>query len=326
MYKRVLESLKNRMAIPKQKVTSSEAKRISVSYEAEQETVLMALLLKVGVESFTLMCPRKRSDNSQFLDILGISILGQQLNFQDYIEHLILASGKSIAKTSKNGVKYDKRNHNAATNNTLVALLEKAGFNIVFKNTKDSNVTLKMNRVNVISFGNLVLSWDVITSVGSKMNMKIKQIAQGSKKEENFVLTLATLDIADFIEQCTFTAHIDQKVLLEYINPMACSAQIEGNYTDTVTPFNTAVFNQSEVSSKVPKTILNEAKEEELPPVPLDDEVQQIEQFQQMVPAIFVDPISGLYYYYSCQPNLFVEGQNVIQQTENNEETFFTNA
>ncbi|ELP91994.1 hypothetical protein EIN_386880 [Entamoeba invadens IP1] len=115
------------------KTKCTEAKRVSVSYEAEQQAVLMWILLQGDVTSFTVQCPRKKSETSQFVEISTVEICGEKIDFSEYIEHFIEASGKALDKSSKNYNKYNKRNHIAAINNTLILLVQMSGFNVVLK-------------------------------------------------------------------------------------------------------------------------------------------------------------------------------------------------
>ncbi|KAL7717453.1 Uncharacterized protein QTN25_005261 [Entamoeba marina] len=170
------------MAISQRKNKFTQAKRISVSFEGEQETVLMAILCQYGI-SFTIQCPRKRSDTCQFVDIKNITIENQTYDLVSYIEHMIVESGKQIDQSEKNYMKYNKRNHIAATNN------------FAFKNSKDAEVTLKMKRINVLSVGSNTITGEDISAFGMALNTELKNYVKGNKRDTPVIISAMQLPL-----------------------------------------------------------------------------------------------------------------------------------
>ncbi|KAL7719696.1 Uncharacterized protein QTN25_003391 [Entamoeba marina] len=189
------------MAISQRKNKFTQAKRISVSFEGEQETVLMAILCQYGI-SFTIQCPRKRSDTCQFVDIKNITIENQTYDLVSYIEHMIVESGKQIDQSEKNYMKYNKRNHIAATNNLLIDLVELLGWRVHLKNSKDAEVTLKMKRINVLSIGSNTITGEDISAFGMALNTELKNYVKGNKRDTPVIISAMQLPITNYVQLC----------------------------------------------------------------------------------------------------------------------------
>ena len=130
---------------------STQAKRVSVSYESQQETTIMSILALYGIK-FVVSPPRKSCASCQFIDIKEVVINGVHYDFENFIEHYIVAHNKTLCKDTPHFNKYQKRNQTAATNNVLTDMLKALGWKISFKNSKEATITLKMERINVLSY------------------------------------------------------------------------------------------------------------------------------------------------------------------------------
>ncbi|EDR29800.1 hypothetical protein EDI_061550 [Entamoeba dispar SAW760] len=212
----------------------TEAKRISVSFEAEQETTLMALLSQYGIK-FIIQSPRKSSDTCQFMDIREVIIDEETYNFAEYIEHLIYTSGKSVDESKIHYTKYNKRNHTAATNNSLICMLEQLGWKIVLKNTKSSSVTLKMSRISVLSLGAVVISGEDIARIGGLLNKGLKSFVRGHKRDTLLMISSAELQLQSLINNFNLPNEFNLKPLHRMMQPISISSHI-GSTNDVICP------------------------------------------------------------------------------------------
>ncbi|BFU19339.1 hypothetical protein EHI8A_034090 [Entamoeba histolytica HM-1:IMSS-B] len=212
----------------------TEAKRISVSFEAEQETTLMALLTQYGIK-FIIQSPRKSSDTCQFMDIKEVIIDEEIYNFAEYIEHLIYTSGKTVDESKSHYTKYNKRNHTAATNNSLICMLEQLGWKIVLKNTKNSSVTLKMSRISVLSLGAIVISGEDIARIGGLLNKELKSVVRGHKRDTSLMISNVELPLSSFINNFKLPNEFSLKPLHRMMQPISISSHI-GSTNDVICP------------------------------------------------------------------------------------------
>lgn len=161
---------------------TTAAKRISVEFEGEQETFLMSILAQNGIV-FYVSTPRKRSKNSQFLDIVYVDVEGQIYDFGLLVNALIQAENKEIGANEKNYQKYVKRNITSATNNILIMMVQSLGWSAQFKNSRDAERTLKMNRLDYLCNGNQIINSTAIAELGSQLNHQLKDQFCDLKRE-----------------------------------------------------------------------------------------------------------------------------------------------
>lgn len=173
------------------------AKRISVEFEGEQETFLMSILARNGIV-FYVSTPRKRSKNSQFLNIVYVDVEGQFYDFGLLVNALIQAENKEIEVNEKNYQKYVKRNITSATNNILIMMVQALGWSAQFKKTRDAERTLKMNRLDYLCYGNQVINSTTIAELGSELNHQLKD-QFGDLKRETMVI----------VDHCSIPLEID---------------------------------------------------------------------------------------------------------------------
>ena len=141
------------MKQPKQKKTKVEAKRQSMSFDGEQETLSIALLMRHGIQ-FVLTKPRilKKSENRQiesvFITIHEIIIGKQHILFDQIIKERITEGEEVlIGCCGKQRIKYQKRNLISITNNFLCELLNEMGYLIGYKKNRETHSVVKMNRI-----------------------------------------------------------------------------------------------------------------------------------------------------------------------------------
>ncbi|BFU25076.1 hypothetical protein EHI8A_022900 [Entamoeba histolytica HM-1:IMSS-B] len=159
----------------------AQAKRISTSYEGEQECLCMALLMRHGV-NFVLLKPRKiKQKNSKSLAALFMTIdeihIGQQrFKFSELIHNEINEAEKTITSIADSRkTKYRKRNLVSATNNFLYEMLKSIGYNTSLKSTRATHYVIKMKRIKSISgFGVDYQTWKDISLIGQQINQKFR--------------------------------------------------------------------------------------------------------------------------------------------------------
>lgn len=202
---------------------STQAKRISVSFESQQETAIMALLAYHGIK-FVVVPPRKSCSNCQFIDIKTIVIENQSFDFQSFIEHYIVANNKELSKDTPHFNKYQKRNLTAATNNVLTDMLKVLGWKISFKNSKEATITLKMERINVLSFGGIVINGEDIACFGEKLNKELKGVVS-QKRDAPLMIGKNELLIEKYIDLSALAAS-DLSPIIKMLQPTNVSCQI----------------------------------------------------------------------------------------------------
>lgn len=212
----------------KQTKNSTVAKRISVSFESQQETAIMALLAYFGVK-FGVNAPRKSCENCQFFDIEIVEINGTQFDFKAFIEHYIVANNKQLSPETAHYGKYQKRNMTAATNNILIEMLRAIGWKISFKNSKEAKITVKMERINVLSFGGVVINGEDIALFGEQLNMGLKSVVSLKKSDAPLMIGNEELPIHVLCDLSSISNSIDLSPIVKMLQPINVSQQIGNN-------------------------------------------------------------------------------------------------
>ena len=227
---------------------STQAKRVSVSFESQQETAIMSLLAYFGVK-FCVSPPRKSCSNCQFFDIETIEINNHTFDFKAFIEHYIVANNKQLSPTAAHYGKYQKRNMTAATNNVLTDMLKSIGWKISFKNSKEATITLKMERINVLSFGGVVINGEDIALFGEKLNMGLKGVVS-QKRDAPLVIGKEELPIYKMVDLSSIPSVVDLSPIVKMLQPISVSQQIgnnvccdDENVVNTLNSFNMNNFN-----------------------------------------------------------------------------------
>ncbi|EKE38908.1 hypothetical protein ENUP19_0095G0014 [Entamoeba nuttalli] len=168
------------------------AKRISTSFEGEQEALCISLLMSHGVK-FTLLKPRKTHTGTEndpealFFTIQTIHFGDYEVLFNYITDQIIINEEKQISPEKKDRKKYEKRNVISSTNNFLTDLLRHLGYSIKFKKTRSTSIIVKMNRVSSL-VGNGICLEDTssISQLGKMINHKIRDIFDQAdiKREE----------------------------------------------------------------------------------------------------------------------------------------------
>ena len=219
---------------PQMRDRIAEAKRQSISFEVEQESMLIALLARHGVK-FVLLKPRKlKSTATIYLDALFVKIKqiiigNQKFEFDQLIKEEMLAGDRIIDEneTSQKRSKYTKRNLVSCTNNFLSELLSKIGYELRFKKSRMTSNVLKMNRLasihgNGIQFRTL----QEMKNVGIAVNKMIKNRFISIDIKRDTPLEFCYDDFKEFVSQhiphdsilqnyivsrCKFTPEEEQK-------------------------------------------------------------------------------------------------------------------
>lgn len=203
---------------------STEAKRVSVSYESQQETMIMSLLALYGIK-FVVLPPRKSCTSCQFIDIKEVIINGVHYDFEMFVQMYIVSHGKTLAQDTPHFNKYQKRNQTAATNNILTDMLKELGWKISFKNSKEATITLKMERINVLSYNGIVINGDDIAAYGEQLNKQLKSVVS-QKRDVSLVIGQAELPIELFTDVSAAARSFDLVVLEKMLMPVNVSMKI----------------------------------------------------------------------------------------------------
>ena len=185
------------------------AKRISMSFEGEQESLSIGLLMRHGIR-FVLLKPRKikvhekNSIDALFMKIQEIHVGTKKYNFDEIIKKNV-NEGNLIPKIEtfqKRKVKYQKRNIISATNNFLIDLLKKIGYKIEFKNSRKTSCVLKMNRMFSIYGNNIEIKNNkMISEFGMKINKKLKNIFEKNSLKREMPFEFGYENISEFFDE-----------------------------------------------------------------------------------------------------------------------------
>lgn len=184
----------------------------------------MAILAYYGIK-FVVAHPRKSCNNCQFIDIKEVVIGERHFDFEGFIEHYIVANNKALRRDTPHFNKYQKRNQTAATNNVLTEMLKTLGWKVSFKNSKEAQITMKMERINVLSCGGVVISGEEIARIGEKLNKGLKSVV-AQKREEPLLVGAAELSIASLVDMSAVTRDANMKAVTRMLQPVNVSGQI----------------------------------------------------------------------------------------------------
>ncbi|BFU24554.1 hypothetical protein EHI8A_045260 [Entamoeba histolytica HM-1:IMSS-B] len=168
------------------------AKRISASFEGEQEALCIYLLMSHGVK-FTLLKPRKTHTGTEndpealFFTIETIHFGEYEVLFNYITDQIIINEEKQISPEKKDRKKYEKRNVISSTNNFLTDLLIHLGYSINFKKTRSTRIIVKMKRVSSLKGNGINLECtSSISRFGKLINHTIRDIFDQAdiKREE----------------------------------------------------------------------------------------------------------------------------------------------
>ncbi|ELP93314.1 hypothetical protein EIN_056990 [Entamoeba invadens IP1] len=160
----------------------TEAKRISMSFEGQQQSALLCLLYHEGY-NIQFSVPRKSSEICQFLDVTKIWKGNEVIDLVEEVKVLVSAGSKDVNPESKHHVKYERRNMMAATVNFIIGMLTKLGVVFKEKGTKGSTITLKMKKIKSIKFNNIEWDSERIADIGEIFNARIKEYFKGKKRQ-----------------------------------------------------------------------------------------------------------------------------------------------
>ncbi|KAL7716810.1 TATA-binding protein-associated phosphoprotein [Entamoeba marina] len=248
----------------------TEAKRISMSFEGQQQCALLCILFKEGY-SMKFSVPRKSSEICQFLDLISLNKGSEFIDIQQKIKEIVSGESKVVNPSCQHHVKYERRNTMAATVNFLITMIEGFGGTFIFKGTKGSNITLKMKKIKKINYG--TLQWDMqkICEVGDSLNARIKKFFKGQKRQTLVDISCNQIQFLDLFDQ-------------DYLNPSAFQKTVNSTVSN---PSLNPSFDQSALSTLVdtPMTNLIDNKNTNV----TDEETQEDNTFMEpKVPNAFI--------------------------------------
>ena len=158
------------------------AKRKSLSLDGEQELCCISLLIREGYE-FVLLRPRgiknenERIIESFFYKIKQIHFNGKTIELEKMIEKEmdeILPCSQLSGLLRNRRYKERKKNVISITNNSLIEILNKIGFIIEMRTTRNPTNVLKMNRIGMIKRDDIgVISKDKVLEIGKELNRRL---------------------------------------------------------------------------------------------------------------------------------------------------------
>ncbi|EDR26791.1 hypothetical protein EDI_252560 [Entamoeba dispar SAW760] len=204
----------------------TEAKRLSMSFEAEQECALICLLIYEGF-NMQFSVPRKSSEICQFLDLVRIYGKNINIDMKEEIKRIVAKNLKGVNPESKHHVKYERRNTMAATINFLLELLQKMGCEYKEKGTKGSNITLKMKKIKHLKYRSVNWDSEKIATIGDIVNRRIKQFFRGKKRETLVDLPCSMIQVNDLVD-----GYYNERSAFKWVNPASRSIQQEPDGDD----------------------------------------------------------------------------------------------
>ncbi|ELP90762.1 hypothetical protein EIN_026010 [Entamoeba invadens IP1] len=186
------------------------AKRISTSFEGEQEALCISLLIRHGVE-FTLLKPRKTHTNKEtskdaiFYTISQIHFPSQNVtvDFQEIIAKIVKDSNKAIPDSKKDKSKYEKRNAISATNNFMSEILLRLNYTLTYRKTRGTSIILKMNRINSIVGNGINLTSKAISDMGRLLNSSFRAVFNTANIKRESPIKFGMEHVMKFFEVST---------------------------------------------------------------------------------------------------------------------------
>ena len=177
----------------KERERVANAKRKTVSFEGEQESLCLGLLMRHGLR-FVLLKPRKlnigdvNSLNAIFMTIQKIHIGEHMIDFNDLIQNDIDKVDEYLEEnemTKSNRNYHLKKNLICSTNNFLSELLLRIGYNIDFNtNNSTKNFIIQLKRIVSISGkGMNLIDKSSVSEMGIQVNKRFKTIFQLNVKK-----------------------------------------------------------------------------------------------------------------------------------------------
>ena len=184
---------------------SINAKRQSMSLDGEQELCCISLLLFNDFK-FVLLKPRKintgkeRMIESFFFKIKEIEIDSEIIHIEKIIEtemSSVFPSSELSDSMKKKQYKMMKKNIVSITNNVLIEILIKIGFNVQLRNTRGTCAVLKMNRIKSIQRDDIgFIDKEKLMEIGKEMNKRLLSLFEKKELKRDSPLSIGK----DFID------------------------------------------------------------------------------------------------------------------------------
>ena len=203
-----------------QRKTLNELKKISMSFEGEQECAMLCILFSEGY-TIEFSVPRKSCDTCQFLDIIKLTDKSNKtIVMKDKVNEMVIQEGKQVDMTSEHHVKYERRNNVSGTTNYLIELIQHLGYETKEKGTKGAEITIKMKKLKNIKSNRIDWDSEKISEIGGQMNQRIKSFFVNKKRETLLSIQPHMIEFTDLIgennlKKSAFTKVNNDNIIIE---------------------------------------------------------------------------------------------------------------